>query len=91
MTPENKRHRSIPDWAQRERGHDMAWIGENFDIFWSAATFAFEKRGVELFLWTPYHNSAEDKNSKSWCTYKDWGDKHGKVTQFHGLSKDKGK
>ena len=49
MTAENRRHHhnpnNIPDWARRERGHDMEWIGENFDIFWSAATFAFEKHG----------------------------------------------
>lgn len=45
MTPENKRHHSIPEWAQRERGHDMEWIGENLHVFWPAATAAFKEHG----------------------------------------------
>jgi len=50
MTAENKRHHhnpnnNIPDWARRERGHDMEWIGENLHIFWPTATAAFEKQG----------------------------------------------
>ena len=42
MTPENKK---IPDWAHRERQADLDWIGENLDVFWTAATAAFEDVG----------------------------------------------
>lgn len=35
----------MPDWARRERQADMGWIGENFHIFWPAATVAFEEIG----------------------------------------------
>ena len=42
MTPEN---REIPDWAHRERQADLAWIQENLDVFWAAATVAFEGAG----------------------------------------------
>jgi len=42
MTPENP---NIPDWAQRERLADLAWIGENLDVFWRTATAAFEDVG----------------------------------------------
>ena len=42
MTPEN---RNIPDWAQRERQTDFAWIRENLHVFWTAATVAFEGAG----------------------------------------------
>lgn len=42
MTPEN---RNIPDWAQRERQVDFAWIQENLDVFSAAATLAFEDAG----------------------------------------------
>jgi len=50
MTPENKRHshdpnNNVPDWAQRERGRDMRWIGENLHILWPAATAAFKEQG----------------------------------------------
>jgi hypothetical protein len=42
MTPEN---RNIPDWAHRDRQADLAWIKENPDVFWTAATAAFEDTG----------------------------------------------
>ena len=42
MTPE---HRHIPDWARQERDGDLDWIVENLDLFWTAATLAFEDTG----------------------------------------------
>jgi hypothetical protein len=42
MTPENPK---IPDWARRERLADLDWIAENLDLFWTAATTAFEDVG----------------------------------------------
>ena len=42
MTPET---RDIPDWARRDRQADFEWIGENFDVFRTAATDAFEDVG----------------------------------------------
>lgn len=42
MTAENKR---IPEWAREERGHDLAWIQENLDIFYLAAGVAYEDAG----------------------------------------------
>jgi hypothetical protein len=42
MTPENP---NIPDWAQRERQADFAWIQENLDVFWTVATTALEDAG----------------------------------------------
>ena len=42
MTPENP---TIPDWAQRERQADFAWIQENLDVFWTTATTALEDAG----------------------------------------------
>ncbi len=35
----------IPDWAQKERQGDMAWIRKNFHNFWPAATAAFKDMG----------------------------------------------
>ncbi len=35
----------IPDWARRDREHDMEWIRENLFIFWPAATEAYVKTG----------------------------------------------
>jgi hypothetical protein len=43
MTPENLQ---IPDWARQERQADLAWIAENLDTFWTAATRAFQDVGV---------------------------------------------
>ncbi len=37
--------RQIPEWAQRERGRDLEWIGENLHLFWPAAQLGFEKEG----------------------------------------------
>ena len=42
MAPER---REIPDWARRERLHDLEWIAENLHIFWPAAKNAFEESG----------------------------------------------
>ncbi len=35
MSPETKQ---IPDWATQERQQDMAWIGENLNLFWQTAS-----------------------------------------------------
>ena len=42
MSPERKPH--IPEWAQRERLADLAWIAENMIEFWAAA-----QRGLAEF------------------------------------------
>ncbi len=36
---------SFPEWAQRERAGDWAWIGENLHIFWPAAQQGFQEPG----------------------------------------------
>lgn len=43
MTAEKKR--PIPEWARRERGEDLRWIGENLHVFWPAAQAAFAELG----------------------------------------------
>ena len=35
----------LPDWAQRDRIPDMAWIGENMHIFWSVAQQRYPQIG----------------------------------------------
>lgn len=40
-TPE----RDIPDWAEKDRERDLAWIGENVHIFWPAAQLGYESVG----------------------------------------------
>ncbi len=42
--PERDR-RQIPDWAQKERAGDLAWIGENVHVFWPAAQQGFQESG----------------------------------------------
>ncbi len=37
--------RPLPEWAQRERIQDLAWIGENLHLFWPAAQEGFQKAG----------------------------------------------
>lgn len=37
--------RPLPSWAQRERGGDFAWIGENLHVFWPAAFGAYASHG----------------------------------------------
>ena len=43
MRPEHNNH--IPDWAQRERWTDLAWINDNLPAFTSAARIAYEHLG----------------------------------------------
>ena len=42
MTPEN---RNIPDWAHRDLQADFACIRGNLEVFWPAATIAYEDAG----------------------------------------------
>ena len=42
MSTEN---RKPPAWAPLERRRDLGWIDENLEIFWAAATAAFEVSG----------------------------------------------
>lgn len=37
--------RYIPEWAQRERSQDLAWIRENLHIFWPVAQAAYAELG----------------------------------------------
>lgn len=41
----NYREQSIPDWAERERWADLAWIADNLPAFHSAASIAYEVLG----------------------------------------------
>jgi hypothetical protein len=43
--PENERRRHIPEWAERERLEDMAWLGVNMTEFWDAAQRGFVEFG----------------------------------------------
>jgi hypothetical protein len=47
MTIENRipSDRPAPEWAQRERQHDLAWIGENIALFQLAVTATYEEVG----------------------------------------------
>ena len=35
----------FPDWAERERAGDLAWLRENLDIFWPAAQVGYQSVG----------------------------------------------
>jgi hypothetical protein len=35
--PKPNKETSLPDWAERERASDLAWIMENVHVFWPAA------------------------------------------------------
>lgn len=37
--------RHIPDWAERERGADLAWIRENLHVLWPMARQAYDEAG----------------------------------------------
>ena len=54
----SERDQFIPDWAQRERWIDLAWIHDNLPSFWSAASLSYEVLGrgavvVETTFQTP--------------------------------------
>jgi hypothetical protein len=42
---EHERRRAVPQWAERERAEDLAWIGENLEIFWQAAQQGYAAHG----------------------------------------------
>ena len=42
--PERERQ-PIPQWAERERTDDLAWIGENLQGYWKAARSGYEADG----------------------------------------------
>jgi hypothetical protein len=47
MTPENN---GVPEWAQRERQADLAWIAENLDVFSAIASVAFDDAGRDAIV-----------------------------------------
>ena len=49
---------SIPDWVQRERWVDLAWIADNLPNLHSAASIAYESGGRgAIIVETTYHTS----------------------------------
>jgi len=40
-----QQERGFPDWVERERAGDLAWIQENLHIFWPAAQMGYETLG----------------------------------------------
>src|SRR2546421_1002583 len=43
--PERRHRPPIPDWAERERHSDMAWLAENLHVLWPAAQAAAAEVG----------------------------------------------
>lgn len=46
----------FPDWAERERAGDLAWVKENLHVFWPAAQQGYEEFGrgaivVDITQW----------------------------------------
>ena len=41
-SPERRR---FPSWAEQDRAHDLAWIKENWHVFWPASQLGYEKWG----------------------------------------------
>lgn len=41
----SSRSKEIPEWAVRERGADLQWIGDNMHVFWPAAKLSYEEFG----------------------------------------------
>jgi hypothetical protein len=40
-----ERKPSLPEWVERERMGDLAWIGENMHVFWPIAQQGYETLG----------------------------------------------
>lgn len=40
-----KENHPMPEWAQRERNNDLAWISDNLYVFWPAAQQAYKELG----------------------------------------------
>ncbi len=58
MTLEQATYRKqpLPDWAERERWTDLAWIADNLPAFHSAASIAYEVLGRgAVVVETTYH------------------------------------
>ena len=66
MTPESRGDKKYtpPEWATPEQQRDLTWIEQNLELFWTAATSAFEESGrgavvVDTDEW-PREGSAPD-------------------------------
>jgi hypothetical protein len=42
--------RRFPDWAERERSSDLAWIAKNLHVLWPAAQMGYQERGRGALL-----------------------------------------
>ena len=41
----SSQERRFPGWAEEERADDLAWINENWHIFWAASQVGYERWG----------------------------------------------
>lgn len=57
----NYREHPLPDWSERERWSDLAWITDNLPAFHSAAGIAYEVLGRgAVVVETTYHTQDGD-------------------------------
>jgi hypothetical protein len=56
--PERERRPQIPNWAERERKEDLAWISENLQRFWAKEILHYaigrgtdKADGSTCFIW----------------------------------------
>ena len=40
-----ERKKPFPDWAEQERGSDLAWLRDNLHVFWPLAQIGYETVG----------------------------------------------
>src|SRR5712691_5023115 len=48
--PEHRRKREMPEWAQRERASDLAWIRDNLHVLLPAAQQKYAEKGRGALL-----------------------------------------
>ncbi len=70
MTLEQTRYQEqpLPDWAERERWADLAWIADNLPAFHSAASIAYEALGRGAVVIETAYRTAEGGHPAAYLT-----------------------
>jgi hypothetical protein len=67
----NYRDQPMPDWAERERWADLAWIADNLPAFHSAASIAYEVLGRGAVVVETTYHTQDDGHPAAYFTQQE--------------------
>jgi hypothetical protein len=74
--PEDERKPQIPEWAEKERLSDLAWLAENLPVFWPVAQAGFDEFGRGAVTIDTTKQPEPDKGNPMWYLSQELVNEH---------------